>query len=112
MESGAQILRQARQEAGLSQTQLAARLGVSQAAVSKLERPTANPTVATLQTALRALGKRLTLNVEPITGAIDETLLAAQLRLTPQQRLEQLEALYAWSLELEAAGARSRERPH
>jgi DNA-binding XRE family transcriptional regulator/predicted RNase H-like HicB family nuclease len=56
-------LRWARQEAGLTQAQLAARVGVSQQQVAKLERPGANPSVATLQRLAKALGVRLELEL-------------------------------------------------
>ncbi len=64
MSASAALLKQARRQAGITQTQLALRLGVSQAAVAKLERPDANPTIATLTEALRMTGHRLTLGLE------------------------------------------------
>lgn len=55
------MLRWARQDAGLSQAELARRLGVSQQAVAKVEHPDANPTVDTLLRVAAALGMSLTL---------------------------------------------------
>lgn len=52
-------LRWARQDAGLTQAQLAARAGVSQPQIAKLEHPRANPTIDTLEKVARALGLRL-----------------------------------------------------
>jgi len=52
-------LRWARQEAGLTQAELARRIGVSQQQVAKLERPGANPSIATLRKVADALGVRL-----------------------------------------------------
>ena len=52
-------LRWARQGAGLTQAQLAARIGVSQQQVAKLERPGANPSIATLRKVADALGVRM-----------------------------------------------------
>jgi DNA-binding XRE family transcriptional regulator len=52
-------LRWARQAAGLTQTQLASRIGVSQQQVAKLERPGANPSIATLRKVAAALGVRV-----------------------------------------------------
>ena len=86
MPDAGSLLRQTRIEAGLTQSQLAARLGVSQAAVARMERPGANPTVATLARALRAAGRRLDLSA-PAAPSIDETLLARNLRMTPAERL-------------------------
>lgn len=85
----ARTLRDARHRAGLTQAELARRLGVSQAAVAKLERPGANPTVATLSRALAQCGSAL---AERSTGP-DDGLLRAQLALTPAQRLASLERL-------------------
>ena len=56
-------LRWARQEAGLTQAQLAARAGVSQQQVAKLERPGSNPSIATLRRIAEALGTRLELDL-------------------------------------------------
>jgi transcriptional regulator with XRE-family HTH domain len=104
----ASLLKDARHQASLSQAQLARRLGVSQAAVAKLERPCANPTIKTLSQALRMTGRQLVLTTEPVKGGIDETLVFEQLRLTPDQRLAQLESMYEWGRELALAGARAR----
>jgi predicted RNase H-like HicB family nuclease/DNA-binding XRE family transcriptional regulator len=56
-------LRWARLDAGFTQAQLAARAGVSQQQVAKLERPGANPSVATLRKIADALGARLELSL-------------------------------------------------
>jgi DNA-binding XRE family transcriptional regulator len=58
-------LRAARDAAGLSQAELARRLGVSQQAVAQAERATANPTVARLAAWARALGLTLELELRP-----------------------------------------------
>jgi transcriptional regulator with XRE-family HTH domain len=108
MPDPASLLKEARNRAGLTQSELGRRLGISQGAVAKLERPRANPTIATLEDALRAAGQRLVLTTEPVRPGIDETLVFEQLRLSPDQRLTQLESMYEWGRELTLAGARSR----
>ena len=108
MLDAASLIKNARGKAGLSQVQLARRLGVSQAAVAKLERPGSNPTVETLDRALRVTGQRLELKASPWQPNIDETLVAQQLRLTPEQRFAQMESMYEWGRELALAGARAR----
>jgi transcriptional regulator with XRE-family HTH domain len=108
MFDAAALIKDARRKAGLSQAHLARRLGVSQAAVAKLERPGSNPTVETLDGALRATGQQLNLEASPWQPSVDETLIAQQLRLTPEQRLAQLESMYEWGRELTLAGARAR----
>ena len=55
------MIRWARSDAGISQRELAARAGVSQQQIAKLENPDENPTVGTLDKVARALG--LVLNV-------------------------------------------------
>ena len=56
-------LRWARQEAGLSQAELASRVGVSQQQIAKLEKPGANPSIATLRKVAAALGVRVQLEL-------------------------------------------------
>lgn len=83
----AATLRRARLDAGLTQAQLAARLGVTQPTVAALERPGANPRVRTLERALGATGHKLELH-ERILPPVDETQIADRLRLTPADRLD------------------------
>ena len=56
-------IRDAREEAGLSQTELAARIGIAQSALSRIEAGRANLTLGTLQRVTDALGVSLTLGV-------------------------------------------------
>lgn len=60
-------LLKARQEAGLTQSQLAARMGTQAPAVARLERALASgkhsPSIATLRKYVKACGKRLVLRV-------------------------------------------------
>jgi len=111
MSASASLLKDARRQAGLTQAELARRLGVSQAAVAKLERPGANPAIATLEDALRETEQRLVLATEPVRPGIDETLVIEQLKLSPEQRLAQLESMYEWGRELTLAGAKFRGEP-
>lgn len=53
----------AREEAGLSQTELAARIGIAQSALSRIEAGRANLTLGTLQRVTDALGVSLKLGV-------------------------------------------------
>lgn len=54
-----------RRTRGLSQRQLAARSGVNQADVSRIERGALSPTTATLERLARALGARLRIEPDP-----------------------------------------------
>lgn len=85
------LLRSVRLQAGLTQGELAGRLGMGQAAVAGLERPGANLTFATLQEALDAMGHRLELHAVADTSGVDETLIARNLRMSPAERLSAFE---------------------
>lgn len=61
-------LRQARHAAGLTQAQLARRVGVSQQAIAKVESPDANPSIDTLQKVARALGAQLVVSLGTPAG--------------------------------------------
>jgi transcriptional regulator with XRE-family HTH domain len=100
------LLADARRRAGLTQAELADRLGISQSAVAKLEREEANPTVRTLERALRATGYRI--EARRVLPNIDESLIRAQLALPPAERLRQLERHAAEVAKIVAAGARAR----
>lgn len=107
MEANA-LIRRARGAAGLTQAELAQRLGTSQPAIVKLERPGANPTVRTLDRVLRATGHQLELSAPTWSPGIDESLIRKQLELPPAERLRQLERQAVQLRRVAIAGARSR----
>jgi transcriptional regulator with XRE-family HTH domain len=94
------LVRQARINAGLTQAALAARLGATQAAVARLERPGANPTVDTLDRVMKATGHRLELSARPTKAEVDEAQIIERLKLTPAERLRAFEQSYARTREL------------
>jgi transcriptional regulator with XRE-family HTH domain len=108
MSESATLLKNARRQAGLTQAGLARRMGVSQAAVAKLERPGANPTVDTLDAALWAAGHSLVLEAPVRRPGVDESLIRQHLELSPGERLRGIETMYAEARALALAGARSR----
>lgn len=59
------LLREAREKAGLTQRDLAARLKITQQAVSQAERWDANPTVAFMRRWVEACGVELEIRLEP-----------------------------------------------
>lgn len=79
------ILREARTRAGLTQRELAARVGVPQPAVSRIERDHVSPRLETLDVLLRGCGLALDLVERPGLG-VDRTLIRERLRLSPIQR--------------------------
>ncbi len=97
----AELIRQARERAGLTQQQLAGLAGTTQSAVSRWERDGSAPSLETLERIVRVCG--LDLKIE--LGSLEEHAasqeghaasqeqfdqLGANLALTPTERLEQL----------------------
>ena len=80
------LIRSARREANLSQTELAEHLGTTQSVVSRWERGHDEPRLSTLAAVLGAFGKRLWLSVE--ADDVDRAQIRQQLAMTPEQRLQ------------------------
>ncbi|MCU1455773.1 MAG: transcriptional regulator, family [Acidimicrobiales bacterium] len=90
MEDGA-LIRSTREAAGLTQAQLATRLGTTQSSVARWERGATSPTLATLRRILSACGCDLEWSApvwKPADPGIDRTVMRELLRLSPRQRLE------------------------
>lgn len=102
------LIRTARRDAGLTQADLAARLGTTQSAIARLEAPGANPRVNTLTRALEACDREILFEARPRRSSIDETLVAGRLRLSPEQRIKSFEHAYAETRKIALAGRRSR----
>lgn len=64
----ARALFRARQEAGLSQTELAAKSGTAQAVISRIERGAVSPSLDTLSKIAKGLGMRPLVTLQPIRG--------------------------------------------
>lgn len=85
MTEAARLLRHARKRAGLTQRALAARAGVPQPYVARVESSKVDPSVSSLSRLLRAC--ETTLEAMPGSGAgIDRTAMRALLRLSPADR--------------------------
>jgi transcriptional regulator with XRE-family HTH domain len=109
MQDAAGLLRQARHAAGLTQTELASRLGVSQPEIARLEGRGANPRLTTLVQAVEATGSVLDISLRPaVTPPVDESMIAANLRLEPAERLRR----FATAYRNVSAMARKARRPH
>jgi transcriptional regulator with XRE-family HTH domain len=104
------LVREARLAEGLTQAQLARRLGITQPSVARLEAAGDEVSVATLQRALGVMGRRLELRSVAMPSSVDEGQVRELLRLTPGERLELHDASYpelrAWANEAQAAVAR------
>ena len=102
------LIRDARRAEGLTQAQLARRLGITQPSVARMEAAGDEVSVATLRRALDALGRSLVLRVPKRQPSYDESLLRENLRLTPAKRLRVFDDVYADARALAEAGARAR----
>jgi len=91
------LIKEARTGAGLTQAELARRLGTTQSAVARLEARGANPRVATLIRAVEATGHTFDASLAPRRSSIDETLIAASLRESPAERLAGFQSLYEFA---------------
>jgi len=88
------IIRQARLADGLTQVQLARRLGVTQPAIARLERAGDAVTVAALQRALNVMSRTLELRSAQMPSSVDDSQILEALRLTPAERLERFDKDY------------------
>ena len=86
MSVAGRMVRYARRRAGLTQRGLAARAGMPQETIARIERGRADPRVGTLDRLLEAC--EFGLEVMPRLGiGVDRTQIHALLRLTPSERL-------------------------
>jgi transcriptional regulator with XRE-family HTH domain len=106
------MIRERRLAHGLTQAQLALRVGTTQTALSRLERGELSPTFATVQRMLFVMGETATLAVERLPGDHDEAHLADMLRRTPAERLELAMSWNRLAGEVALAGRRARESDH
>ena len=91
------LLRQARERAGLTQRDVAKRVGTSQPAIAKLEQGTTNPTIDTLMRCLAATGFALRVGLVPLRADdpvverykqdVDRSLLRENLRKPVDDRI-------------------------
>ncbi len=83
--TASELLSFARRKAGLTQSELGKRAGVTQAAISRIEEAKVSPRVDTLERLLEACGFELELVPRAGTG-VDRTAIRELLRLTPDER--------------------------
>ncbi|MGH2929894.1 MAG: helix-turn-helix domain-containing protein [Solirubrobacteraceae bacterium] len=96
------LVRDARLERGLDQSELASRAATTQTYVSRVERGATTPALPTLERLLNAMGLRLQISVEAVSTGNSEP---AQLRRdflasTPEQRIEDAMTLSTFLTEL------------
>jgi transcriptional regulator with XRE-family HTH domain len=81
------LVRDTRLAEGLTQAQLAKRLGITQPSVARLEAAGDEVSIATLKRALGAMGRALVLQAVESRPSYDEASLRRNLQLTPGERL-------------------------
>lgn len=82
-------MRDARRRAGLTQTELARRMGTGQSAIARWEAGERSPTVETLQRAVALCGFELDIGLRSQEEiAATRRAVARMLRLSPRERLE------------------------
>ena len=84
----AELLRQARSAAGLSQRELAAAVGTSQSAIARYESGSVVPSFDTLERILRVLNHRIILQPLPESADDDVALAAWFLSLGVEERID------------------------
>ncbi len=97
----ADLIREARLRAGLSQQELAARSGRDRAVIARWEQAVVAPSVETLVEILRACGFDLPLELAPLDRAGEERL-RKNARLSPERRVRRM--LQARGREATASG--------
>src|SRR5262245_43726319 len=92
MPNPADLVRQARLRANLSQRELAKRAGTTQSVVARIERGQTSPTWETLERLLAAAGETLSPQTQPADGSMLYEV-PGLLRMTPEERLRVVEGL-------------------
>ena len=87
--TSAVLLREARLRAGLSQVELAERIGKDRVQIGRYEAGAVAPSLDTLLELIRACGFDLSLDLRPLQSVPDEPLTALR-QLSPDARLERM----------------------
>ena len=111
MATAAELIREARREAGLTQTDVARRAGTSQAAIARYEAGRASPSVLTLERILRVTGNQLSLARVPARRTDLSTPQGVTLRKHRKQVLDMARSCGARNVRLFGSVARGEARP-
>ena len=98
------LVREARRRAGLTQVELAARVGTTQSAIARLESSATAASFESMQKAVRACGFRLDVMLEPYDDS-DIAQAEALLALSVEERLERMAEGISFAEELRSARA-------
>jgi transcriptional regulator with XRE-family HTH domain len=100
----ADLLREARLRAGITQAELGRRVGRTQSQIARWERGDVKPSLETLRQLIRACGLELTLGLANYDDSYRRDV-AELLELTPEQRIDLMLRREAFNEELRAATA-------
>ncbi|MGA8296836.1 MAG: helix-turn-helix transcriptional regulator [Acidimicrobiales bacterium] len=103
MPTAANVLRDARRRAGLSQRGVARLAGVHQPVIARIETGRERPSLETLERLIGACGYELRVDLDPEPDPGELSLLGTTLRLNPEERVDRLVALHRFATELRAA---------
>lgn len=90
MRSLGSFIRSARLESGLTQTQLAERVGTTQSVIARWERDAVEPRLSTLDRIAQAVGAAVRVEFSPPISQEKWASVEANLTLSPAQRSQQL----------------------
>jgi transcriptional regulator with XRE-family HTH domain len=89
MSDGGGLIAEARKRAGITQQELASRLGSHQSVIARWESGRVRPDLETVQRVVRAAGFDLSLSIVPADDH-DLTLIRRELRIAPHERLRSM----------------------
>jgi transcriptional regulator with XRE-family HTH domain len=95
----ADLLREARLRASLTQAELGRRVNRSQSQIARWERGDVKPSLETLRELIRACGLELTFGLANYDDSYD-SLIASQLRMSPGERVAHMERVAGAMLDL------------
>ncbi len=107
-----QLLKSTRQDQGLSQRRLAIRAETSQDAISRIERGVEAPTLERFGQLMLAMGRKVSVDIEPIEGRVPAAELAVSSAMSPEQRLREASSWNRLASQLDATGKRARRAGH
>jgi transcriptional regulator with XRE-family HTH domain len=106
------LLREAREEHGLSQRRLALRAGTSQDAISRIERGVEAPTLERFAQLMLVLGRRPVVHIEPIESSGSEAEIAVADQMTDEERLREAISWNRFASQVAIAGEEARAAGH
>lgn len=106
------VLREARQQQGVSQRRLALRAGTSQDAISRIERGVEAPTLERFEQLMLVLGRRPVLEIELLESSASGSKLAVAGEMTAGERLREAASWNLVASRLAKAGEQARKDGH